>query len=352
LILLIPSVMAERFLYLPLVGFAGCIGLTAYAIHQRLDNRSWLQPAVWFALGIVVLIYGIRAHLRNFDWHDDLSIRTRGVEVNPRSFRVHYALAKTLYESDAANLDRAISEAETAQAILERSAPPSFPIPAYVLQDLGVYYEAKARLLESADSSEPEILSWRRKAAESLERATAWYRIANEEHRQIELSRGRHPDEIMDVGVATVHSQLGAIYQRLGQRQETVTALTQARHLAPRDADVHEALSAAYAALGRTEDAIVSLLQAFMFDQGRQSIWTQLVPLYDSIDPGGCAFTRVGDEYRFDNSCPIARRHICEAFRRQVEVFRAAHLWASADEFRQNAQRDYGCMPNGPPAPR
>lgn len=336
LIVLIPSVMAERFLYLPLVGFSGVVALAAYAIHRRLGSAA---PAVWVVLAIVAAVYGIRTYARNFDWRDDLSIRTRGVEVKPDSFRVHYALAKTLYERGAEYLDQAISEAETAQAILERSAPPALPIPAYVVQDLGVYYEAKARSVASA----AETLSWRRKAAEALERATAWYRIANEDHRRIELKRGLRAEEIIDVGVASVYVQLGGIYQQLGQGREAVAAFLQARHLAPRDADVHEALSAAYAQLGQTEDAILSLLQAFMFDPGRQSIWSQLVPLYERLDPGGCAFTRVGEEYRFDNACPIARRHICQAFARQIEVFREAHLWTAAEELQQNARRDYGC---------
>ena len=350
LILLIPSVMAERFLYLPLVGFAGCVGLMAYAAQRRLDRGhapndtwSWSKSAVWCVLGFVAVVYGIRTFSRNFDWRDDLSIRTSGVEVNPDSFRVHYVLAKTLYESDAANLDRAISEAETAQAILEASAPPSVSIPAYVLQDLGVYYEEKARATERTGGPAVERLSWRRKAADALERATAWYRIANEEHRQIELARGRRPEEIIDVGVASVYVQLGDVHQRLGQPQEAVAAYVHARHLAPRDADVHEALSIAYTALGRREDAIISLLQAYMFDQDRQSIWSQLLPLYETIDPGGCAFARVGDEFRFDDKCPIARRHICQAFQRQVEVYREAHLSTEAEELRQSAQRGYGC---------
>ncbi|MFI5394440.1 MAG: tetratricopeptide repeat protein [Candidatus Binatia bacterium] len=357
LILLIPCVMAERFLYLPLVGFAGGVVLGLRTLSQRLGgsygerrNCSWPSAVVWIGLGVVALTYGVRSYARNFDWRDDLTIRTRGVEVSPRSFRVHYALAQTLYASGAKNLDRAIAEAETAQAILERSVPPSTPVPAHVLEDLGVYYEAKAVLVSRSGIGEhagplPASRAWHRKAIDVLESAAAWNRMANEEHRQIELRRGKQPDEILDVGYAPLYLSLARAYEGLGQPQEALAALVQARHLAPRNADVHAALSSAYATLGDNEDAILSLIQTFIFDQARQEVWPRLFTLYERIDPGGCAFVRAEGDYRFNNSCPIARRHICQAYQRQVEVFREAHDRAAAEEWQEAARHDYGCVP-------
>jgi tetratricopeptide (TPR) repeat protein len=348
LILLIPCVMAERFLYLPLVGFTGGVVLALQVLIRRLGRRTWPSAVVWTALGAIALAYGMRSYARNFDWHDELTIRTRGVEVCPRSFRTHYALAQTLYASGAKNLDAAIAEAETAQAILERSIPPSTPVPAHALEDLGVYYEAKARALAGPERGAfsvpvPASLIWHRKAIAVLERAAAWDRMANEEYRQLELRRGKQPDEIRALGYAPLYLALGKAYEGVGQPQEALAALVQARHLAPRNADVHAELSGLYAALGDNEDAILSLIQTFMFDQARQDVWRRLFNLYQRIDPGGCAFVRVGGEYRFNNSCPIARRHICQAYQRQVEVFREAHAWAAADEAQEAGRRDYGC---------
>ncbi|MFI5394439.1 MAG: glycosyltransferase family 39 protein [Candidatus Binatia bacterium] len=137
---------------------------------------------------------------------------------------------------------------------------------------------------------------------------------------------------------------IGIAYERLGQPDKALEALLGARHLAPRNADVHAALSSAYAALGDNEDAILSLIQTFIFDQARQDVWPRLFTLYERIDPGGCAFVRAEGEYRFNNSCPIARRHICQAYQRQVEVFREAHDRAAAEELQEAARHDYGCM--------
>jgi tetratricopeptide (TPR) repeat protein len=136
---------------------------------------------------------------------------------------------------------------------------------------------------------------------------------------------------------------IGIAYERLGQPDAALEVLLGARLLAPRNADVHAALSSAYAALGNDEDAILSLIQAFMFDQTRREVWPRLFTLYQRIDPGGCAFVRAGGEYRFNNSCPIARRHICQAYQRQAQVFRAAHDEAAAEEAEEAGRRDYGC---------
>lgn len=383
LIVLIPCVLGERFLYLPHVAFAAATALAARTIvrqaHSSTGNRlptSWSRSpsksepvglaedsatrsrserlarsrhpvfqraagrVVWVVLGVVAAAYGARTYTRNFDWHDDLSMGTSAVETCPRSFRVHYAFAKALFERGPATLDRAIREAERAQEILAASAPPATSVPPYVLQDLGVYYDAKASQAATSagdDGSGPESLLWRTRAANALQRAVDWYRTANEEHKRLELERGRRPEEILDIGVASVATNLGLVYAKLGKPREAIAAFLQARHLAPRDAGVHEALSSAYAADGQTENAIVSLLQAFLFDQSRQSIWPQLVSLYQTVDPDGCVFTRVGDEYHYNSQCPIAREHVCAAYRRQVEIYRDAHLWADATDLARRA---------------
>jgi len=61
LIILIGSIMAERFLYLPLVGLAGCV---VAAIHALVRRRSRKRPAAaqvaWAALGLVGLAFTAR----------------------------------------------------------------------------------------------------------------------------------------------------------------------------------------------------------------------------------------------------------------------------------------------------
>jgi hypothetical protein len=97
LIVLIGSIMAERFLYLPSVGLAGCVvGCVVAAIHALGQRRFLQRPAAarvaWTALGLVCLAFAARTYARNFDWRDDRSLWTSAVDVRPGAVKPHYNL--------------------------------------------------------------------------------------------------------------------------------------------------------------------------------------------------------------------------------------------------------------------
>jgi len=111
------STMAERFLYLPSVGLAGCL----VAGIGALGRRGWLKPpaaarVAWAALGLVCLAFAARSYARNFDWHDERSLWASTVAVCPGSVRAHYGLGLAL-ERDPDRLPEAIAEYETAIGI-------------------------------------------------------------------------------------------------------------------------------------------------------------------------------------------------------------------------------------------
>ncbi len=90
LIVLIGSIMAERFLYLPSVGLAGCIVAALSALARR-------QPRLaWALLGLVCLALVARTYARNSDWKDEFSLWTSTVDVCPGSAKAHYNLGKAL----------------------------------------------------------------------------------------------------------------------------------------------------------------------------------------------------------------------------------------------------------------
>jgi len=117
LIFLIGSIAAERFLYLPSVGLAGC----AVAALHALGRRGWLPrraaaPVGWAALGLVCLALTARTYARNFDWQDDLSLWTSAVNACPGSARPHYDLGIEL-EHIPYRLPEAIAEYRAALRI-------------------------------------------------------------------------------------------------------------------------------------------------------------------------------------------------------------------------------------------
>jgi len=110
LIILIGSIMAERFLYLPSVGLAGCIVAAVSVAGRRLQfPRRAAAPAAWAALGLVCLAFAARTYARNLDWQDGLSLWTSTVYVCPESALAHYNLANEL-ERIPGRLPEAIAE--------------------------------------------------------------------------------------------------------------------------------------------------------------------------------------------------------------------------------------------------
>ncbi|MGA3240583.1 MAG: tetratricopeptide repeat protein [Bryobacteraceae bacterium] len=110
LIVIIGSIMAERFLYLPSVGLAGCVVAAIYALVLRNPLRRLATARVaWAALVVACLALAARTYARNFDWKDELSLWTSAVNVCPGSAKAHYNLGKAL-ESLPGRLPEAIAE--------------------------------------------------------------------------------------------------------------------------------------------------------------------------------------------------------------------------------------------------
>jgi tetratricopeptide (TPR) repeat protein len=111
------STMAERFLYLPSVGLAGCVVAAVRALgRRRLLTRPAAARVAWAALALVCLAFTARTYARNFDWQDERSIWASTVAVCPGSVRAHYNLGLAL-ERIPYRLPEAITEYQTALQI-------------------------------------------------------------------------------------------------------------------------------------------------------------------------------------------------------------------------------------------
>jgi tetratricopeptide (TPR) repeat protein len=97
LIVLIGSIMAERFLYLPSVGLAGCVVAAVHALGpRRFLKRPAAARVAWAGLALVCLALAARTYARNFDWQDDRALWTSAVKVCPRSAKAHNNLGIAL----------------------------------------------------------------------------------------------------------------------------------------------------------------------------------------------------------------------------------------------------------------
>jgi tetratricopeptide (TPR) repeat protein len=251
LVLAIGNIMAERFLYLPAVGFA----IAVAALGSRLPVG---RARTAIAAGMLVLCVG-RTFARNPAWRDNLALASSDVATAPRSFRVHEMLAHALHEQDArGNLDATIAEEERAWEILR--GLPVAQIPVATPMNLGGYY------LEKGDAAGPSAKAWYEKAAAVLLRG-----------REISQAVEKSWDEAQQAHGKPLHGRaaspnlyfnLGQAYGSLGKYEEALEALRFGRAVDPGQVQFYDSMAAAYAGLGRREEAAMVMEEKKVVEGG------------------------------------------------------------------------------------
>jgi protein O-mannosyl-transferase len=376
LLVVVGGVVAERLLYLPLVGFAGCVVLAAEAssraVIDRLDRArpggrvAGLDPRApaWLALAAIALAYGVRTAERNRDWRDDLTLFTDAVASCAASYKSHHSLAGAVAGALGAGdlrhgtIDRVIELQETAVGILERSAPAGASIPPDVLEAQGSFYLGKALLEAGRETSaggtdRTASAAWAAKAADALANAAEQFEGENARRRERAAGRGR---EVREVGTTALYNDLGLALLLSAQPARSVDAFSRARALAPQDSEAYVHLADAFAALAQPERAFESALEAVLVEPGRDDVRAAAYRAYQVVEPGGCAFSvDTGGRARFVAGCPSARQQACRAYSRLVARLPAApnltgeERNAIAARWRAGAERSLRCSELGHP---
>jgi protein O-mannosyl-transferase len=97
------NVFAERYLYLPSVGFCWLVGLAATKLWEAAGRASsaWRRPTL-AAVGVVVaLLFATRIVIRNRDWRNDIVLYQRTLAASPTAYPILNNLG-TVYWADGA----------------------------------------------------------------------------------------------------------------------------------------------------------------------------------------------------------------------------------------------------------
>ena len=234
LVIMIGSAFAERFLYVPSIGFAL---LVAYLLTRFLENK---KSILWGITGVIVLLYSVKTFSRNPDWENFYSIYKSDVKHAPNSARMHYWYGNEVMKEEYLKatdpvkkeefINLAISELETAIRI--------HPEYASALGQLG--------------------LAWYRKG--DNKKAREYYLKA------IELK----------VGDAKVYNNLGVIYGMEGNHPEARKWFQTAIQIDPRYVDAYKNLGTTFIFEGNFDQSIQTLNKGLEYDPNLAELYLYL----------------------------------------------------------------------------
>jgi hypothetical protein len=333
LVMPIGTIMAERFLYLPSIGFAGCLVWAGWAGYRHFGTR-WPAARVvaLAALALVCLGLSARTFARNADWLDERSLWASAARFCPASYKVHQHVAAALAGPPAPAWDAALAEIARALAILE-------PLPderkvAAVYATAGADYREKGDSLGNSGGA-----AWYRK---SLDVLLAGQRVDLAWNRETARRNSLQGKTLAITGWSPLYLELGRTYRILGESQKALDAFARGRWIDPRAEFFHE-IAATYRDVGNPEQAAITLLEGVTMDVGGQALAAEVVDLYRQTAPASCALTGSGSSAALNFACPLVRNQLCAAGRDAAILYHQRQQESEAVATATSAVRSLGC---------
>jgi hypothetical protein len=330
----IGSIMAERFLYLPSVGFAGCLVLAVYGATgmRLLGSGRYRRVAAPVVLALVCAALAGRTFARNFDWYDEGTLWTSAVRESPGSFKTHLNLASYLAGAGEARLDDAIAEISRSLAILNGLSEERQVVSIYELA--GILYRMKGERLAAAQSG-----VWYRKSLDTLLVAKRIDLASNQELRRENEARGKR---LAISGRNTIYLELGRTYMRLSEPAHAAKAFRYGGILRPAP-EFFEEMSLAWRAAGDTRQSALALIEGYLVNPTHVQFVARLAELYLQTDLRSCALKKTGGTARLDLTCPLVHDQFCAAARNAVQLYRQRGDGPNAASVRRKAVGPLGC---------
>jgi hypothetical protein len=303
------TIMAERFLYLPAIGFSICL-ILALCFVCRLVRTGSVAPVV---VGLLITTaFGVRTWARNADWLDDHALWSAAVQTSPLSFKAWTGLGQALH-AEHAPPEAVLPQNERSVAILDH-LPDRLNNPAVYLRTGAQYIEWGAGLLERDQDGKlhtpPESAVKYERAKALLLRVVSILKAHHEDDREKGLRTG-DPELLSTQADANTYLMLSETDQRLGNVEAALRRAQEGRELGPKRPEVYERIHDVLLAAGRKDEAMAALMQGVLLTSNK-SLERRLVAEYaDRPDEAKCAISYAEATPALDFSCAIVRKLAC-----------------------------------------
>ena len=291
------DVFAERYLYIPSVGF--CLLLVWVASKGvgmlPVGSRLWVGAC---ALTLVVFPYLAQTVRRNADWRDQFTFFSRTLEASPNSPDMENAVAELL-RSERDDLEGAEHHYQRAVALAQEQYPPEWDQLDSAYVGLGLIYtqrgefEKALEAFDKAHAADPNDSGVQSARAGVLLQVGRWKEaqnvllkvlktnpndenalnglgiIARQDEQRYEqavdyFQQALRVHPAPDSFNASLHNNLGAAYCEMGHCSEGIVHFQRAIELTPNDPEYHTNLGNALGLMGRFAEARAEVERALM----------------------------------------------------------------------------------------
>ena len=350
LLFTIGSIMAERFLYLPSIGFCAASAAVLCEVSNRLRLR-WTLPI------IVISALGVRTFVRNADWRDDLTLWTSSVAAAPGSYKAHMLYGEAiLADAERKNaipseqvIDAALKQHEIARSILDTNPPLPLKwenITSYL--HIAKDYRLKGQLADNAGRRD-EGIKFYRKSLEALGKAQELDRFKNQLSRDYRLRRGIPAGEIPDIGNFFVYESLCLTYGRLAEWEKCEAPARYLQHIAPEQPSGYQLLGAADFNLGRYHDAAEQFLAGLLVNPANSDWLTSLRTTYENLGIEPNPVLERGTTLSLRSEAPYVRDQLTRSAEMVLRLFKESGKSEEAQELQNRVLKEYSLRPEVSP---
>lgn len=331
--LLIGTIMAERFLYLPAIGLIGCVVWAVYSAADRMRFDARL------VLGLLCLALVARTHFRNSDWQDSQALFGSAAQAAPNSYKNHLNLAVN-YVKILNDADHAVVEGERSLSIL-KSLPPGKEQDVAAYANIGAIFRAKGLKIAKAGGAGTAELArqWFQKSLNVLQTGMVVDRSLSKEVARRNEAAGR-PTFLF--GAYQLYEELGKTYIQLGDSQKALEALEYGSVIRP-DPQFFQIMSQAYNAEHDSNGAAIALMEGQLLHPDEKGFASELVALYQKTAPMSCAVTSSGGATSLNVECPLVHGHFCAGVRLAGGLYDRRGQTLDAQKMRITATQSFGC---------
>jgi len=237
------NVLAERYLYLPSVGFCWVAASGWTRLWAAMARDGTVRRRVLAAAGMSVLaLFAVRIIARNMDWRDEVILFSRTVATAPQSVPLRLNLGAAYWREG--NVDAA--EREFREVLTQD------PHNSRALGALGIMYAHQGRYPAAVDALRRAIKEAPRMPGLHVSLGAAYLDMGLLDNAELEFNFALTlaPMEVRAYG------GLGTVYWRRGDLLRAEETFKRALAISPSSSEVRNALGAFYDANGRPLDAL------------------------------------------------------------------------------------------------